>query len=231
MFIGDIVVIDLVRGVGPISGYLISAREPNFVERVVSHPFEPVTSVRASEYVTWEWQIHLGDNPTPPQSEPRDLEELRIAHNVAVHLNDAKRTRALREQIERELTGATRALYSEGVQLIGARVTKSVHPMIEAWFVAGGALESNAYFDIRTNVIAKSRWSLIPIDVLERPCSSGPSLPSSIWRAGFIYTASCSAYHRIGIEQYTGTFRAREAKGRVPHRTDGADPVILAELQ
>ena len=230
MFIGDVVIIDLVRGPGPISGYRFASREPNVLERLVTHPFEPVLSIRSSEYVTWEWQIHLGDSPKPPEGEPNDLDEVRIAHNVAVFLKDGKRAQLLRERIERELPRDSHASYSESIELIGARVTKSVHPMIEAWFVAGGPLESNAYFDIRATVTAKKRWSLIPPDALERQCSGGPPLPSNVWRKGFIYATSCSAYHRIGVEQYTGSFRAREVKGQVPRRIDGPEPVLLAEL-
>ncbi len=201
------------------------------VERVFSNPFEPVVTITPIESVTWEWQIHLGDNPAPPTGEPVDLDDVRIAHNVAVLLNDTSRVHMLRERIEHELRRDSRASYSEGVELLGARITTSVHPMVEAWFVSGGPLDSDAVFDIRTNVVAKKRWSLIPPDPAERQCSGPAPLPSSVWRKGFIYAASCSAYHRIGVERYVGSFHGRDPKGQPPHRLDGPDPVILAELR
>jgi hypothetical protein len=152
---------------------------------------------------------------------------VRIAHNFAVSQGDAAAAAKLRGAIEQELDRTTRTTFTQGVTLIGTRLTDGVHPMLEAWFEASGPLASRARFVVRSRVARAARFSLVPADPVERDCAPAPSLPMSRWREGFLYVVRASVYHRIGDEAFYGSFLAPEGT-QVPLRTDGTKITHLA---
>jgi hypothetical protein len=222
LIIDDLMLVDTRAGHGPLLGYRIEEREPTWFEWFVRGGVQPVRKIRESAFVTWEWRVHFEQVYELPTADPRDLEELRIAHNVAIHQGNVARAKELRAQIEAALDRAPAAAFSGGHHLLGARVSGRANPKLETWFLSNGPIDTNAYFQVRSTVEAPLRFSLIPRDPAERDCGMPPALPSTVWRVGFIYRFECPTLHRLGLEHFYGSWVAQTAGTSTPSRVDGA---------
>ncbi len=230
LIIDDLMLVDTRAAQAPLLGYRIEEREPTWLEWTFISGVQPIRSIRENEFVTWEWRIHFDQLFDFPKAEPKDLEELRIAHNVAVHLGNVPRANELRTRIEVALDRAPAAAFSGGHHLIGARVSGKANPKLETWFLSNGPIDTNAYFQVRSTVEAPLRLSLIPRDPSERDCGMPPALPSTVWRVGFIYRFSCPMLHRLGLEHFYGSWVPQTAGKSMPGRTDGAPITQLLSI-
>jgi hypothetical protein len=71
---------------------------------------------------------------------------------------------------------------------------------------------------------ARKKLSLMPVDPTDREMAFPPTMPTKLWRAGFIYKIDAVLNHRIGVERYWGSWAG-------PHRLDGQAQTTLAILR
>jgi hypothetical protein len=179
---------------------------------------------------TWEWRVHVGQAADVPTGTPRTLEEMRIAHNVAVASGDEAGAKRWREQVLQALTGGVSASFTRGVELVGTRVTGEAQPRVECWFeVTGEQPLGELTFAIRSTVEARAPLSLVPPDPVDREMAGPPPISTRLWRPHFLYVTDAVLDHRIGRERYTGRFRSREATP-APERVDGTPQTTLVVL-
>lgn len=57
-----------------------------------------------------------------------------------------------------------------------------------------------------------------------------PSIPTKLWRPGFLYHIDAIANHRIGLERYYGIWQSRD-HAPPPSRRDGRPFTNLAVLR
>jgi hypothetical protein len=223
---GGIWVVDLSGPPSPIEAFTFGEREPSWWEWAWRGGTEPVYTIVADPFATWEWRTHFGQPAEVPREEPKTLAQLRIAHNVAVASGDAARTAALRGQIEASLRPQGKGEYADGVSLLGTRRIGGTQPRIETWFRATQKLAGDGTWIVHSRLIAPKPWSLIPPDPLEREVNRPLWPTTSLWKPGFIYAHTAVLWHRIGVEEYVGAW-GPHAGGPLPVRSDGTGWVQL----
>jgi hypothetical protein len=216
--------------VGPVDAYEVAEREPNVLEWLFMDGTEPRRSMgsQPDPWLTWEVRVHLGQQAFEPTALPVTLDQLRIAHNVAISRNDAPAAERWREKIDAQLDRTVTAKYDSWVQLIGVRYIGGVQPRLETWFEVTGEPAGDVQFDVTSSIVAKGRYSIIPVDKTDRAMAFPPSLPTKLWKVGFIYATVTVLNHRIGLERYTGHWSSRDGSPP-PRRLDHkAETPLLA---
>jgi len=227
---GDTWIVDQRDAPAPLDAYSLNEREPNVFQWLLYGGTEPTRSIEATPdpWLTWEWRTHLGQPAETPTGEPRTPDEIRIAHNAAKARGDEASAVRWRARIESMLDRSVRASFVPGVDLLGVRTPGGVEPRVESWFEVTAPL-IDASFDVRSQIVARGALSSIPPDPTDRPMAWPPSLPTRLWRPGWIYKTEAVLNHRIGRERYSGAWRAMSA-GPVPRRADGAGDTTLVIL-
>jgi hypothetical protein len=228
---GDTWIVDQREPPAAVDAYSLKEREPNALEWLLSNGTEPVRSVGATPdpWLTWEWRTHLGQPAEPPAGVPATLDQLRIAHNVAVDRGDATAAERWRERIEGQLDRSGEARFSGAMHLIGVRLIGGVEPRLEAWFECGETPAGDESFNVRSTVEARAPVSLIPPDKFDREMAWPHPLPTKLWRAGFLYKTETVLNHRIGRERYWGSWVSRDTT-LASQRIDGQAQTTLARL-
>jgi hypothetical protein len=230
---GDVVVVDQrEQGWAPIDAYSMNEREPNLLEwYFVTGPERVRTlSTEPDPFLTWEWRTTFGQPADAPTAEPKTLNEMRIAHNVAVEAGDTSRAEALREKIEAQIDRRTTVPFNDGTWLIGVRIAQGVEPRLEQWFLAGGPTPGDTQFSIHSLVEAPEPWSLVPQDSVERDMGFPPPISTHLWKKGWIYFVETPMFHRIGTERYWGFFASKDGQP-APRRVDGLPFTNLAIIR
>jgi hypothetical protein len=228
---GDTWLVDQREAAAPADAYSLNEREPNVLQWLAYNGTEPIRSVgpEPDPWLTWEWRLHLGQSALPPSRDPVTIDELRIAHNAAVERGDSAAAKRWREQIESKLDTSVDTQFSSGFHLIGVRLTRGVQPRVEAWFQCSRAPAGDASFNVRSTVEARAPLSLIPPDEVDREMAWPPSLPTKLWRPGFLYKTETVLNHRIGRERYWAYWTSRDGSS-APRRLDGQDQTTLVVL-
>ncbi len=228
---GDTWIVDQREHASSVEAYSLNEREPNPVEWLLRNGTEPVRKVGPlpDPWLTWEWRKHLGQQADPPSGTPRTLDEIRIAHNVAVDLRDAPAAGRWRAAIEGQLDRSADAQFTGGMHLLGVRLVGGVQPRVEAWFECGQKPAGDAAFNVRSTMEARGTWSLIPPDPVDREMAYPPFVPTKLWRAGYLYRTEAVLNHRIGRERYWGYWATRDGTP-APVRADGAAETTVAIL-
>ncbi len=205
---GDVWIVDQRQAPGPIDAWRVEEKDPNPFESLVWGGWEPVRSVRGIDPLrTWEWRVHLGQpGGLPSGGDASTLDALRILHNAAVYAGATARAQELQQRIEAQLDRSMAADFNGGLRLVGVRVTHGAEPMLEVWFRAGDPIHGDAAFRVRTTVEAPARFSLIPVDSVDREMAFPPRIPTQLWRSGFLYEMDVVLNHRIGVERYWGAW-------------------------
>ncbi len=211
----------------PLDAYSLHEREPNLLEWMFTNNTEPVRKLDMTPdpFMTWEWRVHLDQPAAPPTAAPATLNELRIAHNVALAEGHEADAESLREKLVDQLDRTRETHFEDGSELMGDLVTHGVNPTIEIYVRANGPTAGDSTFTNRSAVIKANPLSLIPIDTTECDHAYPPALSTKLWKANFIYVFHAALNHRIGLEKYWGTW----AGG--PRRTQGAPNIDLVELR
>jgi len=225
---GDAWVVDQREPPAPIDAYSLNEREPTALEWLLYGGTEPTRSIGPSPdpWLTWEWRTHLGQVASVPTGEPKTLDQMRIAHNVAVASGDAGAARQWRQRIDAQLDPTRAAAFDRGVRLIGVRVTGGVEPRVESWFECTGPM-GEAAFVVRSTIEARAPFSLIPPDATDREMPDASPLSPKLWRPGMIYDAFAVLNHRIGRERYWGSWATRDGSPP-PRRVDREIETTLA---
>jgi hypothetical protein len=229
---GDAWIVDQREAAGALDAYAVEEREPGAFEWLAYGGTEPVRSIAhdPDPWKTWEWRTHLGQPASLPSGEPTTLDAMRVAHNVAVAGGDAEAAERWRERIDASLDRTVAATFTDGVRLIGVRLLGGAQPRIESWFERSSDEPlGEAYFDVRSTIEARAALSLIPPSSRDRDMAFPPSLPTRLWRKGFLYETEVVLDHRIGRERYLGRWRPRDGN-RPPQRQDGRPETTLAVL-
>jgi hypothetical protein len=226
---GDIWVVDQRERAAPIDAIVYEEREPNLLEWLAYGGWEPVRVVGGPDALrTWEWRVHLGQPATLPPEAPdapaTAIDDLRILHNAAVAAGATARARALEDAILKQLDRSPGTAFSDGIRLLGVRLTNGVQPKIEVWFAASGPLPGDAIFHVRSTITGRAPLSLIPPSPTEREMAFPPILPTRLWRPGFFYKIDVVMNHRIGVERYWGAWGG-------PRRLDGQAQTTLAVVE
>jgi hypothetical protein len=225
---GDVWVVDQREPKAPIDVYSLNERQPDPFEWVFISGIEPMRSIGSAPdpWLTWEWRTHLGQPAVVPSGEPATLDELRIAHNVAVTQGDEAGAARLLDRIRGQLDVTAATAFSTGVRLIGTRLVSGVEPQVESWFECTAPMGDWAY-NVRSSVLARAPFSLIDPDPTDREMAYPPSLSTKLWRPHFLYMTRAVLNHRIGRERYAGAWQSRDGSPP-PRRTDGKPDTTLA---
>ena len=198
---------DLGEASRPFAGFEVASREPGPFERLWVSSNHSLYDVRASPFVTWELRAHFDQSPNPaPTSPAAGMDELRIAHNVAVSIGDGARAAELRARL---LAGTDRrAAFSstDGVEFLGLRFQRGASDIVTLYFLPHAALRDDRRFSLTSYVEAPPRFSVTPADTLAWDVGMPFSLPTSLWRPGFIYTQISEIVRRPGRERYVGAW-------------------------
>jgi hypothetical protein len=231
---GDSWVVDQREARAPVDAYSLHEREPTVFEWLVYGGTERTRSIlpNPDPWLTWEWRTHLGQSATTPPGEPVTLNEVRIAHNLAIANGDDAGADRWRKRIEESLDHSVETSFTHGVRLLGVKMTNGVEPRVECFFELlgqDGKGIGDVWFDVHSTIEARESFSLIPPSPTDRQVAFGPSLPTKLWRVRFIYSLEVVFSHRIGVERYWGTWQTRDGSP-VPTRTDGKPDTTLATL-
>jgi hypothetical protein len=225
---GDLWVVDQRERTALLDAFSMNEREPNLFEWMWLNPTERVRRVgdHPDPWLTWEWRIHVGQEAPQPQGEPKTLAETRIAHNAAVARADAAAAERWRERVDAQLDRQVNARFGDNLRLVGVRVVEGAEPRVEAWFEAMGPQAGDASLSVHSSILAKSPYSLIPPDKVDRQMNSVSSIPMKLWRPGFIYVVETVLNHRIGREQYSASWVSSDGSPP-PRRSDGKPETVL----
>lgn len=226
---GDIWVVDERAAAAPVDAWSLHERQPNAVQWLLLGGWEPARSIARSPdpLRTWEWRFHLGQ-PTavPGNVSPTSVDDLRILHNAAVSMGAIDEAALIEQRIEAQLDRSAAASFEHGVRLLGVRFTESAESYLEVWWESAGHWVGDDAFRVRSTVEARARWSLIPVDTVDREMVPIVPFPTKLWREGFIYHVDFALNHRIGRERYLGSWFGVGA----PRRVDGRAETTLAVL-
>lgn len=209
----DVWVAHLNEPPAPLQGFTLEEREPTAWEWYFLGGVEPVRTIVADPFVTWEWRAHLDQPASLPETEPRTLEQKRIAHNIALSQGDQARADQLRAEIEAALSQEAKASFTQGLTLLGTRHLEGVEPKLELWFHVAEPLRGEPRFRVQAVVEEQKAFSFIPPDPVVREVAPPPSLSPKLWKPGWIYKQTVVLRQRIGKERFFGWF---EAKGGPP---------------
>ena len=229
---GDTWLVDQREPNAPLDAYSLNEHEPSFFQWLLFDPTEVHRSVGPTPdpWLTWEWRTHLGQDATPPSGPPTTIDEMRIAHNVAIASGDLTAAEHWREKLDAQLDRTVNTKFDTGLALIGVRVLGGVEPRVEAWFEVGSkGFVGDDTFAVRSNIERKTTLSLIPPDTADRDMAWSEPLPTKLWKPGALYVTTAILNHRIGVERYSGRWIPRDGNP-YPHRTDNRPDTVLTIL-
>jgi hypothetical protein len=228
---GDTWIVDQLEPAAPLDAYSLNEREPHPLEWLFLGGTEPVRTVGRTPdpWLTWEWREHLGQAVATPTDAPSTIDQVRIAHNVAVARGDAAGADRWRAEIEQQLDRTVQTRFTGGMHLIGVRTIAGVQPRVEAWFECTEAPVGDAAFNVKSTVEARAAFSLIPPDEFDREMAYPHPIATKLWRPGFFYRTETVLNHRIGRERYWGYWASRDGTP-APLRVNGAEPTTLTVL-
>jgi len=222
--LGPYLFVDRREPAAPLDAYTFDEREPTFFEWYLESPTEPIRAVRPDPWTTWELREHYGQSPNPtPAEPPKTLEEIRIAHNVAVATGDAGSAEKWRTRLLSDLDTSVGSSFSDGTHLLGERFVRGVDPKLELYFEAKGPLAAEYLFEVLSHIEAPPTLSIVRAD--EKTKKYGPPFVISprLWRAGFIYLDRVDVRHRPGRERFIGFFDKQDPASDPPPQLGAGD--------
>jgi hypothetical protein len=231
--LGQFVLVDRTAPYAPADAYVFESREPGALEWYLRADTDPIRTVRPDPRYTWELREQFGQTPNPsPSSDPPPgtIEELRIAHNVAVATGDSERATEYEKQFVGQLDSSATAKFTDGTLLLGEQYTGGVAPALCLFFLAAGPAAADALqFEIQSVVQKTPRWSLVRADKGARAVGMPFAIPPKLWKAGFIYVDRTVIHHRPGVERFTGFFEGGKGTTQ-PKAVDGVHEIPLLTL-
>jgi hypothetical protein len=220
--IGELWLIDRNQPRADVTGFRFAEKEPNLIQSFWYGSTEPLRKVEADPWTTWEWRTLLGQPAAPPTVVPVTLNDLRVAHNVAVAAGNKVQAAALRQKLGSRLNVNLKASFDNGTQLIGAYRHRGAQRSLTLLFLAG-SFKTAAKFSVTATVVKAPRFSMLPLDPAIVDIATNPPVPTDLWKAGHIYQVKVVYRKRPGTERLTGAFTNTS-------RTDGAGPIELLLL-
>jgi 4-amino-4-deoxy-L-arabinose transferase-like glycosyltransferase len=231
--VGQFVLVDRGSARAPADAFAFDEREPTAFEWYVTGGTEPIRTVRADPWATWEIRDEFGQTPNPlPPSDPAPatLDELRIAHNAAIASGDSARADEYQAKLLAKLDVQTSTKFTDGTLLLGERFKRGVAPVLEVYFLAAGpAPMSDRQFEIQSVIERPPLGSLVSADPKVRLAAMPLVIPPPLWKPGFIYVDRTEIRHRPGLEVFAGFFIGGPETSR-PRPANGAPDVPLLTL-
>jgi hypothetical protein len=207
----------------PVFGF--ETQTPGWFRRFFVQAHDPVYRVVPDPYRTWEHNAHLSVTPNPVPAGLERAEYRRVAHNVAVFQKNEALAAQLRADLENSLDRSSARQYRGSTRLLGHRLLPTVPPRLEVYFLAAGPLALDAFFDVRSRVLAAPALSWVAADDKEKKYGTGFEFHPGIWKASFIYVSEVEVRERPGRERFYGLWL-----GKSPPKPElGPDVVPLFE--
>jgi hypothetical protein len=179
-------------------------------------------SPNEDEYATWEWRDALGLPNTVPTAAPVTLEDLRIAHNIAVSEKDTARAADLHARLAGRVGTPRNLTFTGGVHLRGVDIHTGPAIVVTLfWETDPSFKHADANFQVKCNIVAPPRLWFTNTDYFESDMAPVPIIRPSVWKPGYLYTQRFIAEHRIGREECIGSFPSDF------HLSDGPNPVLF----
>ena len=226
--VGQYAFVDCQEAPAPADAFVFDAREPTPLEWYFVSGIDPVRTLRADAWQTWELRDEWGQTPNPPpRGDPASVEQVRIAHNVAVARGDAKAADALAKRLESELDASVATEMTDGTKLLGRRYTEGVAPALELYFLAAGPSAEDVQVEMTSEMLRAPTLSLVPNDDRVKQVGMPLVTPPRIWKAGYLYVDRTEIDHRPGNE----VFWLRYAGGtNPPHPVNGEGAIGVLTL-
>lgn len=222
--VGPFIKVNRQEPAAPLDGFAFEEREPNLFERYFSNGTEPVRTVAADPFVTWEMRYHFGQPAEPPNVAPTTAAQRRIAHNMAVAAGDTARADALLASLEDTLS-PPRFELTNGSSLLGVTYTEGVEDRLTVYVFAREPMARGTGFSVKSRVLQAPWGSFTMADPTSREVALPFLIPPERFRAGFVYENSMPIRKRPGKEEYVASFTA--PRGRGPGPKAGGKMVVL----
>jgi len=219
------VMVDRSASQGAVEAYVFDERQPTFFEWYLAYGTEPVRTIRPDPWATWELRDAWSQTPNPPPTgTPETLEQLRIAHNVAVAKGDTAAADDYQEQLVSSLDSSVATVFTDGTHLLGKRYTTGVLPELALFFRAAATPAEDLEFAISSVVEEKKARSLVPPDDKTKQLGAPFYVPTKYWKVGYIYPEKTDIHHRAGRERFMGRW---EPQDKAPKPLQGGGEVQL----
>ncbi|HTQ45328.1 MAG TPA: glycosyltransferase family 39 protein [Polyangiaceae bacterium] len=229
--VDDWVMADREQPHGPLEAYVFDERQPKWWEWYFQYGTEPVRTIRPDAWATWELRDALGQQPNPyPTDTPHTLEQLRIAHNIAVAKGDTDAATALEQKILGQLDTHVAAAFDDGTRLLGQKYESGVQKELTLMFRAPGAAHDDWEFALDSQVVKRKPLSLVAPDSKIEQGGAPFRVPPTLWRTGFFYAEHAVIHKRPGREHFQGRFEPLERGKPVPKLVGGTGEVSLLDL-
>jgi hypothetical protein len=201
--LGPFVAVDRAAPKGPLHAFAILGREPNLVESYFVSGSHALESIVADPFLTWELRDRFGETPNdPPPAAPQGLEQLRIAHNIALARGDAA---GAKHWLAALLAGVDRSRelhFKDGSRLLGTRLERGTSTLFYVYFQAGSANTAEQSLSVRSVVDSAPRFSLVPKDGLVQQVSMPFCIAPNRWKNGHVYASVTELLKRPGRERF-----------------------------
>jgi len=184
-------------------------REPNPFEFLFISGTDLIRTIAKSDdpFATWEWRDAL-DLPNPaPSATPTTLDELRIAHNIAVVEKDAARVKELEAKLAGAVGTPNGLRYSGGITLQGVDVHKGPAIVVTLYWATDAAYKpTDVQYQVKCKIVAAPPLWEAPLDYFEKDMAPVALIRPATWKPGSLYTQRFIALHRVGREECQGSF-------------------------
>jgi 4-amino-4-deoxy-L-arabinose transferase-like glycosyltransferase len=216
----------------PLDAYVFDERQPRLLEWYFTNGTEPVRTVRADAWATWELRNAWSQLPNPlPTGEPQTLEEIRIAHNAAIARSDTAAASRYEQQLITRLDTSVAAGFTDGTRLLGLKYNPGVLPSLSLFFRAAATSNDEFEFAIASVVDRRRFLSLVPADDKVKQLGAPFLIPPRLWKVGYIYSEQAPIHHRPGTERFAGRFEPTAKDFHAPKPLEGTGEIPLITLK
>jgi hypothetical protein len=208
---------------GPFTALAYKETEPNPLQWMFVTGTDLVRSIgKEDPFATWEWRDAYGVQPNPaPTDTPRTLEELRVAHNVAVSQGDAARASALLKELDPQLGKRLDLQYSDGLRLDGVLVHDGAAIVTTLFWEADASFKAfDTTYKLKCKVAKAPHLWIGQTDSSERDMA--PPIRVLLWKPGYLYAQQFIALPRVGRDECRGSFSSD-----IHPKAAGPDPVVV----
>jgi hypothetical protein len=225
--LGPYVFVDRAEPHGPADGFVFDERQPEGVQWYLSLGVDPVRTVRADPWYTWQLRDAYGQSPNPvPRDAPRTLDDVSMAHNAAIAAGDIALAKSYEKQLVDALGSGHVVRFSDGIGLLGEQLTAGVAPELALYFLAPGPAETDYEFKVESILDRKRALSLVPPDDVPAKFGAPFTIPPTLWKKGFIYVDRVEIRFRPGNERFYGGLASPDRRAP-PQTSDGSGSVLL----
>lgn len=205
--------------------YGFEERAPTLWQRLFVQAHDPIRRVIEDPFRTWELRHHLNIEPNPPPAWVDPQAQPAVVHNVLVAKGDVEAAARVRAELVATLDQRSARDYVGGLRLIGHRVRAGVVPRVEVFFLAGGSVGPDAFFDVRSRVVEAPSFSFVVKDDKIKKYGVGFEIHPSIWKSGYLYVSTLEVRGRPGLERFYGVWSGSQR----PRPSTGSEEIPLFE--